>query len=177
MGCACIAKINMLSPTILPYEFYPRLCSTIGRKIIKKFYAFTAIQIYVESLSLVKTSLRCQWDLIGMCMAFTFLGCTILLVSQVRNERARCAQAGTTDAGGDTEYMSNLPTAEHLLLHAKIPSPQKISFTVALPSCLVSDSPFFCNSNVVLINSSFEVRRRMASNKCEIYWTAMIHWQ
>lgn len=169
MGCAYLAKINMLSPTILSCEFYPRLCSTIGRKVIKKLYAFTAIHNYIESLSLVKTSLRWQWDLIGTPTAFTFLGCTILLVSQVRNERAKCSQASTADVGGDTERVSNLPTAEHLLLYAKIPSPQKISFTVALPSCLVSDSPFFYNSNVVLTHSSFEVRGKMASNKCEIY--------
>lgn len=59
-----------------------------------------------------------------------------------RNEQGKCPRAGTCDAGGDTEGASDLPTAECWLLHAEIPSSQKISFTVALLSGLESASPF-----------------------------------
>lgn len=63
-GVCIPAKINILSPTLLSYEFYPRLCSTIGRKVINKLYGFTAIQNYIESFYLLKTSLRWQWDFV-----------------------------------------------------------------------------------------------------------------
>lgn len=175
MGCAYLVKIKILSPTLLSYEFCPRLCSTIGRKVINKLCGFTATQNYIESLSLFKISLRWQWDLVGTHSAFWFLGCTILSFpgKEWRPGAPRQAELvleGTLNVCQVSLLQNTSATCQNTLspkvfLHSSIAFMLgKWQFLFLQQQCCID--PFIIWSE-----------KKNGLKQCEIYWAVMIHWQ